>query len=470
MFRIIGFSPATETPSRKGWSNQDLAELYRVEGALLQAGLRIETEGGVSDEGDPWFVFCHGDNGELIVHFARIDGRYVVAAPALPKPLGGADLGSIVRRFIAENPVSLPVPEANRRGNVLFHPAALLTIFVATILIMSSPSEGLAAADDEADGGKEAAPPEAPHGLPGEPAEAGDRNRAGETAMLLIAIAIATEMAHQQDGENMENATASSGRIAAFLTHSSGPEGEAGADAHDLFGLSDAYFTPGHEMDATFTLAAEPEDETVVPDSVTLKIPAASAGDHKVVLPFPDEEAPPAPAERATAEPVVEARLQPAVQDQSQSAPAERPGQEPPRVASPPEPMETARNWIEEKTRAEDIDITVLSAEQTLDFPDIVDMDVLVKAEDTSATSAATAVPASRPAFDAAAKQTVLYFLSSDDDIAIIGDDRGSIVVFDQSDLASGAPLTFMTWTFEETTISIVGHSDTVADALALVA
>lgn len=470
MFRIIGFSPATETPSRKGWSNQDLAELYRVEGALLQAGLRIETEGGVSDEGDPWFVFCHGDNGELIVHFARIDGRYVVAAPALPKPLGGADLGSIVRRFIAENPVSLPVPEANRRGNVLFHPAALLTIFVATILIMSSPSEGLAAADDEADGGKEAAPPEAPHGLPGEPAKTGDKNRAGETAMLLIAVAIATEMAHQQEGENMENATASSGRIAAFLTHSSGQEGEAGADAHDLFGLSDAYFISEHKTDDRLALAVEPEDETVLPDSPALKIRADGGMDHQIAFPSPNNETSPAPAERAITEPVAEARLEPAVQDQSQSAPAEQPGQEPPRVASPPEPMETARNWIEEKSRAEDIDITVLSAEQTLDFPDILDMDVLVKAEDTGATSAATAVPASRPAFDAAARQAVLYFLSSDDDIAIIGDDRGSIVVFDQSDLASGAPLIFMTWIFEETTISIVGQSDTVADALALVA
>lgn len=466
MVRIIGFSPATGTPSRKGWSNQDLAELYRVEGALLQAGLRIETEVGVSDEGDPWFVFCHGDSGELIVHFARIDGRYMVAAPALPKPLKGADLGSIVRRFIAENPVSLPVPEANRQSNVLFHPAALLTIFVATILIMSSPGEGLAAGDDQA-GGEETAPPEAPHSLPGGPAEAGDKHRAAESAMLLIAIAIATEMAHQQEGENMENAAASSGRIAAFLTHSSGQEGEAGADAHDLLGLSDAYFVSEHKTDDSLASTAEPEDETVLPDSPALKIRADSGRDPQIALPSPDEEIPPAPAERATTEPVAEARLEPAVQDQSQTAPAEQPGQEPPRVASPPEPMETARNWIEEKTRAEDIDIKVLSAEQALDFPDIVDMDVLVEAEDTGA---ATAVPASRPAFDAAARQAVLYFLSSDDDIAIIGDGRGSIVVFDQSDLASGAPLTFMTWTFEETTISIVGHSDTVADALALVA
>ena len=26
--------------------------------ALIQAGLKIDTERGVSDEGDPWFAFC----------------------------------------------------------------------------------------------------------------------------------------------------------------------------------------------------------------------------------------------------------------------------------------------------------------------------------------------------------------------------------------------------------------------------
>src|SRR5690606_33577123 len=72
-------------------------------------------------------------------------------APVLTKPLSGTDLNAIVRRFVSDNPVSIPSPNTTLRGNVILHPAALLTIFVATILVLSEPSEGLAAGLDESD-------------------------------------------------------------------------------------------------------------------------------------------------------------------------------------------------------------------------------------------------------------------------------------------------------------------------------
>src|SRR5690606_39088675 len=128
------------------WNSQDIAEFYRVESALVQAGLRIDTERGKSDEGDPWFVFCYADTGEVIVHFARIDGQYIAAASALPKVLKASSLEAIVRSFIDDNPFSLPQPD-KREGNVFFHPAALLTIFVATLLLSLKPDESFAAAE-----------------------------------------------------------------------------------------------------------------------------------------------------------------------------------------------------------------------------------------------------------------------------------------------------------------------------------
>ena len=63
------------------WSPRELAEFYRVESALIQAGLKIDKERGVSDEGDPWFAFCRPDDSEVIVHIARIGGIYILAAP-----------------------------------------------------------------------------------------------------------------------------------------------------------------------------------------------------------------------------------------------------------------------------------------------------------------------------------------------------------------------------------------------------
>src|SRR5690554_6887190 len=39
------------------WANEDLAQFYRVEASLIQAGISVETDRGVTDEGEPWFVF-----------------------------------------------------------------------------------------------------------------------------------------------------------------------------------------------------------------------------------------------------------------------------------------------------------------------------------------------------------------------------------------------------------------------------
>ncbi len=52
---ISFFRPAATC--RGGWSQQELAEFYRVEAALVRAGLQIGSEQGLSDEADPWFVF-----------------------------------------------------------------------------------------------------------------------------------------------------------------------------------------------------------------------------------------------------------------------------------------------------------------------------------------------------------------------------------------------------------------------------
>ena len=54
-----------EDPSTD-WTNQELADLYRVEAILVQSNVKISTARGLSDEGDPWFAFCRED-GEVFV-------------------------------------------------------------------------------------------------------------------------------------------------------------------------------------------------------------------------------------------------------------------------------------------------------------------------------------------------------------------------------------------------------------------
>ena len=121
-------------PLQRDWSQQELAEFYRVEGALLRAGMRIETERGVTDDGDPWFAFCRAEDGEVFIHFARIDGEYLIAGPGYEGIARGRDFASLVRDLISRHPLVQPAtgrgPSAN--NNIFLHPAALLIAVVAT--------------------------------------------------------------------------------------------------------------------------------------------------------------------------------------------------------------------------------------------------------------------------------------------------------------------------------------------------
>ncbi len=115
---------------RAGWTNDELAELYRVEHALNQAAFAVETDRGVSDEGDPWFVFCHSEGG-VVVHIARIDGLYYLYCVTLPNPLVGSSFAALTKTYIA----SLPTPPAaHRGGGVVVHPSALLSLLVAAAM------------------------------------------------------------------------------------------------------------------------------------------------------------------------------------------------------------------------------------------------------------------------------------------------------------------------------------------------
>jgi hypothetical protein len=86
--------------NRRGWSRQEVSHFRRAVNALWGAGLSLETDSGVTDEGDPWFVFCDAESGEVFVHFARLNGTYVVCAPLLNGSLTGRVLSELVERFV----------------------------------------------------------------------------------------------------------------------------------------------------------------------------------------------------------------------------------------------------------------------------------------------------------------------------------------------------------------------------------
>ncbi len=116
-------------PKPADWSQQELAEFYRVESALIRAGIRVGTDRGLSDENEPWFVFYRSDDGEVVIHFARIDGEYLIAGPAYEEIARGFDFSGLVRNLVARHPL---IRRQDNNSNISLHPAALLVAVVGT--------------------------------------------------------------------------------------------------------------------------------------------------------------------------------------------------------------------------------------------------------------------------------------------------------------------------------------------------
>ena len=119
------------------WSPQEIAEFYRVESALVQSGLSVTTDRGISDEGDPWFVFCRADNVEVIAHFARIDDDYVVASSFQPRSVRGRNFRALIREMMELHPLMVPVKRSSGQ-KVFLHPSALLLALLASAYFHSS--------------------------------------------------------------------------------------------------------------------------------------------------------------------------------------------------------------------------------------------------------------------------------------------------------------------------------------------
>jgi hypothetical protein len=129
-----------------GWTQDELAEFYRVEAALIEAGMRVNTDRGMTDENDPWFVFFHADNDqEVIIHFARVGANYLVSAPTLGATEAGDDFRVLVRQLLsryddiaARRREGVAGKSNSGNGKIALHPAAMLWVLVALAFVKSA--------------------------------------------------------------------------------------------------------------------------------------------------------------------------------------------------------------------------------------------------------------------------------------------------------------------------------------------
>jgi len=92
------------TASRRGWSKLELLYFRSAVTALWKAGLAVEIDGGVTDEGEPWFVCCDARTGEVFAHFARINGKYIACTSFFSDTLTARALPNLIARFIDRCP------------------------------------------------------------------------------------------------------------------------------------------------------------------------------------------------------------------------------------------------------------------------------------------------------------------------------------------------------------------------------
>lgn len=90
-------------PRPNGWTEQEKAELYRAAALLGARGLPFDSEFGTSDEGDPWFLFIGRGTGEVLAHFARIGGKFVVHHSATDAMFESRDIRDLVDRVLVSS-------------------------------------------------------------------------------------------------------------------------------------------------------------------------------------------------------------------------------------------------------------------------------------------------------------------------------------------------------------------------------
>ena len=131
----LNISNFRQKPAEKFWTNQDIADFYRAVDILRNAGLNTEVDSGTTDEGDPWFVFIRPENGDVIAHFARVDGAFIAVSSLNNEIYKGRDIRGIVDQMLDRHPLLLP--QSNAAGKFFLHPTAALSAFLAAAFILT---------------------------------------------------------------------------------------------------------------------------------------------------------------------------------------------------------------------------------------------------------------------------------------------------------------------------------------------
>lgn len=114
MVTMADRAPSPVAPRRGDWTQHELCELDRIRAACGARADFAEWECGHTDEGDPWCIVYVRGHGRIILHIARIDRCYVIAAPRQSLSSRSTSMTEAVE--IALKQLAHEMPQARRSG------------------------------------------------------------------------------------------------------------------------------------------------------------------------------------------------------------------------------------------------------------------------------------------------------------------------------------------------------------------
>ncbi|MBO0346809.1 hypothetical protein J0X15_16400 [Roseibium sp. CAU 1637] len=174
---------------------------------LAESGLAIETDNGLSDEGEPWFIFQRAGTDDVLVHIARIDQELVVVNAMTNQIYKGSNFRDVIDHMLEDAPLAMPRYREGS-GKVVYHPSVVLTAFVAAAFLladaMGDQAEAQAAQTTTVDSGSGS---HADHalGLADGTLDGVDANTGGNFLMSLLTRRAGRDAAQNQSGTQSAN-------------------------------------------------------------------------------------------------------------------------------------------------------------------------------------------------------------------------------------------------------------------------
>jgi collagen type I/II/III/V/XI/XXIV/XXVII alpha len=108
---------------RSNWSQSELTLFRNAIISLRSKGLFAVMEFGDTDEHEPWLVFCDS-TGEVVAHFARLEGRYIACVPFMDETaMTASELSALLCNFLRRIPggtqMQQPPPGTSSVQNIL---------------------------------------------------------------------------------------------------------------------------------------------------------------------------------------------------------------------------------------------------------------------------------------------------------------------------------------------------------------